>query len=910
MDYKIKEPQQYGYSVNGTIKVFGRRWITADDQGDWDCPVGCFYYVECSNATISTGFGNLAITWELIGGPLSANSRGADAEAQPVIRLNWTLSSNGVIDSGYFDYELTRAEYCRKVIKDYPEIGENLEVAYASMPPDLDSVISFSLQLSTEFTGYMTLHSIDDANSRCLCADENGVPDLCGPLWCQFPMQHDACGIPATYGFCWLESEPNPTINYSCSVGGSSSSGTYDNEHGLPPQEIHAKIINPSGAFTVLLQNSSPMPAYVANANVVMATASMGTIGLAMPDIENCVYENGSRTIATINGSTLSLYRAGGYTSIYDNFGLNATWTIEHGSYAHHYGNKPVYCDGKQFLEGEPQPDCRVSELVPYWDETNHIWTTAGLLAYINVPGSVHWGGKWTLGCNTGITGPYHVPNTRTAIMDQTSYPYDALGDWGLYRSISSARVENPGELGQPEHIGAPVEPPCVPDTYKDKRMLMLLDSYPSVNWNAMKLTVPASKLAHTFNLTTTPENYSYSAVVDLTDQHISVWGARFLKLTYTGDSDPISVIIDGRVYSGITPTNNVIDILCPDNHTGSETHRSLIGAIQPQSVATTEPAVPWDLGIYKLNVVEFNGLKKDTSYHFDKLEMIHKTAGEGGSFTAIILPEASWQDRDPESDTVSCDYAGQSATTNQNGKVWYQSCGWVFCDGALCGEIIINRFDRKPNFNCGNGSTGWRWFVLPVDISDPKFACYTGEVGGFLSSEVIDSKGDNLTGYLNPGVYHGNWNGTNHEITLTATMRVDSLMVPACWGDEYVSLEKYFNGLCAVRAINEDKTYTSRTVRFTSGVGGGAKAFDVITDPFGFGITYAPPGDNVTHSLPQTQVAHATYGSVTATVPIRNRKCSLLTIKGTETLKLRYCASDGQLKTNPNGTLSLECSC
>ena len=863
MAYRIRDTAQVGYTISGLLRVFGVRYL--EDTG-WGCPIPS-YNSQSNRAVITTPFGSLTVGVSKLEGTLWC--AGEISNPDPRISVYWTLAgaTSSPIDSGGYEISKSRAAYCTE---------EGGSTWYCCESYTLE--IPFSLTMTAAIAGYMDIQQLDRSKMRCYCAYSDGTDNLCGELWCQYSTSLDACGILPQKGFCWLESADDPDINYTLTVGDDSRSGSF---------AFGTKIYNPGGCSVSLGEACDAL-----GGDGIIGQASITAIGLGEPDIPDCTYtasDNG-QTTTTISGNTLTVYRR--QLPIRDDFNWfkehTASWYINVPSYTHSYSGSPLYCDGVAV----PGADCRVNEVVPYWDENTHSWSTSGLPADQPI-GNFRYGGSWTL--SRDGDGPYMV-DYGNVVYDQTRL-WDKGGHYGMYRTVGRCWVANPGELGQPDFPNT-VESPCH-NNYSDSRMLAMMP-YDVMKWDALKLSVPQSKMAHDFALTTTAQSSDYSQEVDLTSRNISVWGARFLTLHFTSsdpDHSPISVRIDGRTYSGITPANNIIDVLCPDEFVGSGNSNSLIAAIQPQN-ATPGNSAPSDLGVYKLNKVEFLNLKANCSYTFSALETYHP---QDGSFVAVVLPEASWQDRDPEGDVFACAYAGQP---NTGQKTWYQSCGLVFCDGALAGELIITRFDRKANQNCGDGSTGWRWFVSPVGCSDAKFACYRGEVSGLLTATPLASRDDDLMGYLNPGVYYGQWNGSTHEIVLTATVRVGYLEVPANWGDEGLLLEKYFNGLAAVRIIDPSHNYQPKTINVTSG----AKTVSVVTDKYGFGLTAGGGGE--TKSLSQANPATATVNGVQASTPIKNRKCSIVTIKGSPPQDLwpRYCADTGMPVLNSAGTPSLEC--
>ena len=265
---------------------------------------------------------------------------------------------------------------------------------------------------------------------------------------------------------------------------------------------------------------------------------------------------------------------------------------------------------------------------------------------------------------------------------------------------------------------------------------------------------------------------------------------------------------------------------------------------------------------------------------------------------------------RDPTTDTFVAEYAGQG-TGSQTPDVWYQPSGLIFVDGMLAGEIVQTIFTLNHNYNCGLGSStiGDVWMVQPMGV-DVTTSAYPGE--GFITATVLDTPNcSKLNAYLNPGLYGDLLESEVSEVTINAALQLDFLHLPLAY-DSYVwDVEKSFNGLLAVRVVDSDGGAGPFTVDVKQGTGGSRKNISINTDKCGFALTWA--GSGTTQSLYNNYTAdvtaHISGTQVTGSTQIRNRKCSILTLKGKqEKLSLKYCGSGGKLVLTPNGKLALTC--
>lgn len=763
---------------------------------------------------------------------------------------------------------------------------------------------SFSVEISFNVDTYMEIYEATGI-IPCICHVNDGsgnqTRNYCSDLWCYYVADHDPCWIPPEYGRIWVETSDTPVISYEFTVAGHTVSGSFTNS---------SKLINP-GTVEVDLTCSNSVSGMEPK---VVASASINRSGLANPNYPDCTYTtDDSKPEASLSGSQINLYLP--YYETNPNY-TKSDKLIQLidvcGAYTHNYDRGAVYVDGPD-AEGAV---LHVDESVPQWvDGTGWVVPSGG--TDWNSPGAatLQYGGWWEL--SNVSNGPYILGESGQAVFKQVACSYDDT--YGYIRSIGSAKVTNPGDLDQPDYACTNADHPneadgCACTDYHDTRVLGKITE-PKTSWEALKLAVPSSKLAYTIDRSITAAEGNDS--IEITGlEAVNLWGSRYISLEFTSDDSaktPFTITLDGKIYT-VKDTNTWIDLLCPTNYSGAGTSDSIIPTISP-AAASHGTSCNWDLGVYRINTLKIEGLVHGKTYTFNTITQRKKAKADGGSFAVVILPQASWMGnapaahRDPTTDTFVAEYAGQGSDSHTP-DVWYQVSGLVFVDGMLAGEIVQTIFTLNHDYNCGLGSstTGDVWMVQPVGV-DATMSAYPGE--GFITATIPEDTPNcsKINAYLNPGLYGDLLESETSEITINAALRLDFLHLPLAYESYTWDVEKYFNGLLAVRVVDSDGGVGPFAVDVKQGTGGSRKNISINTDKCGFGLTWA--GSGTTQSLYNNYTADVTAHiggtQVTGSTQIRNRKCSIITLKG-KRLSLKYCGSDGKLALTHDGKLALTC--
>jgi len=772
---------------------------------------------------------------------------------------------------------------------------------------------SFDVYVEFEADTYMEIKDVSSGIYPCLChekdANNNWFRWMCSDLWCYYPMDKDPSWIPPKYGRIWIETDDNPTITYKVTVNGESHEGSFTRPY---------KIINPSSMGAKLI-TSVYWPELTSEPCGSVSFYRTG--GLATPNWESCTYTQNGNTIASIGGSTYTYYAFDGI--------FNNGWMVDYcGSFNHSYSNGAHYIDGPAATGAT----LKTGDSVPTWHEDTKSWgcdsdgTTWGDSGV-----GLNFGGWWKL--DGSFDGPYWrcqwnpsiEQNECFAEMRSINVGYDEAK--GYYRTIGPVWVTNPGTIDQPDFPCSNPDHPyeeggCAHTDYHDQRVLTRV-SETGTSWNALKFSVPKERLAYTISRSiTAAEGNDSISITGL--ENISLWGTRYISLDFTTSDTtkaPFTLVLDGKEYT-VTDTTKWIDLLCPTNYSGSGNSDSLIPTTQP-ATESHGTSVSWDLGIYRINTLEIRGLKHGESYTFNSITKRKKEHADGGSFVVLINPQASWMGtspsptRNPESDSFVAEYAGEAMQAHHHPHVYYQPSGLVFVDGMLAGEIIQTQFLKTHDEPCGDMyTTGDVWSVLPMGTDTGAFSAYPGNPDGWITVEKLGSPAgcDELIAYLEPGLY-GDYlkpetEPTCTEINVSACLRLDYIELPYMFGSYTFDVEKAFNGLLAVRVVDSNGGNGPFNVNVKQGTGGSRKNLNISTDKCGFGLTWA--GTGTTQSLYNNYSADvtATIGGkqVTGSTQIRNRKCSIITLKGNGQLAPKYCHTTGKPVLTTGGKPALTC--
>lgn len=944
MAYRIRPKQRYGFTYSGTLRCIGKLVVYGGDPENYECPSWAIHqdvsgghaffpwgFVEfgCSAAV---GYGN---------GCDSQNEPNPGTEEPPYVSFNWQLCSAGSpsdvctrVVGGTTKVPIACAEICNLSVPDFENPGNTITVKQYA-PGSFDVELPFSFHLECDYETYLAIQAMEQGINRCNChdfVDDHWVRNYCGEQWCDWLINGpDAGSITAQEGLIWLESDQDPTVYYSCSMGSDSQSGTYTKA---------GKYYNP-GPMRAVIRGGGNIASSDGTVDGVITSIHFDRTGgsLATPSWEPADYYYTGTSVKRIAilGNGYELYDHNSDAVSGWSGAINPGYMTDMcGSYHNFYSCTPQYVDSLAVTGA----DLRTNETLPGNTNGYSSWESGTLdLEYQGWYELDLTGSAW-------FDGPNQYSNSQGSfcgIHDAAGGILPGHDAWGYMRQIGHAWVENPGALGQPDFGCTLGTPPldehtgCDHNKYRDSRMLAKLNE-PGVVWNALNIALTGtSKLLFEFGGSTTSvaSGISLSSsgmALNITGHTVgsdwieytlgdgtSWWGCRFL--TFDGFSDnhddshgpAFELVIDGRRWK-VSESNPTIDLLAPDNYSGAGTSDSLIGTSSPQNTTETTN-VPWDLGIYKPTSIRLEKLNPAyTTITVRSLTWRKKSEADGGSMYVVVNQQAAWQGtgpgaHDPASDTFCTEYAGQSSR-DFNAQVWYQVMGQVFVDGMLAGEIVNNRYVLTPNRDCGVGAgmTGSRWSYAFISNDDATWNVFPrdGSLLTVTNPAAPSGTGDNLVNYLDHGKSGGP--GTT-SVSLNAHIRLDRLFLPLSYDSYTLDLEKYYNGWAAVRVVAGDKSLTPRGLSVSSGVGGGSetRSYSLTTDKLGFAIT-----GNLSQKWSANASCNLNDNLVTGSVPVRNRKLSILTLKGAEEQvpALRYCALDGKLKTNPNGTLSLECSC
>jgi len=888
---KIRPTQKYGFGVRGSIRSVQQLHLVP--TGEYTCPDTRYSYLTTVlHGSLPGGF-----SFEIgVGG----------GSNDCFLNYSGLEDCMGGICEGGYDVTAScsvgiNAELGTPVIQPIAHVGcQKVDCGQWACPicvgGDHDESVDFDVYIEFDADTWFEITDINrSAIVPCLCDERDANGEWyrwnCSDLWCLYSAaDKDPCWIPPQKGTIWISTVDNPEISYTISVGGSiAMSGTYS---------LSYPLINPAAIGAQITSFVQDMAATEECGHV----SFYRTGGLASPNWPECVYTKDGDTTAKVSGDTLTIYAVPNIESQHTEIGMMTDYC---GSYTHTYNGDVRYVDGPQITGANLQTqDC-----VPTWDETAQAWG-CNTDSNWDSPASetLTFGGWWRL--DGVVEGPYvrsvggidFAEYKAVNVFDRSGE--DDLGDW--YRRLGPVWISNPGEFGQPDYPCTNPNHPneangCAHNDYHDRRVLAKIGES-SVSWDALRFSLQSNHVAYSINREITAQAGADSFTINnLSD--VSLWGSRYISLEFTSDdssNEPFTLVLDGKEYE-VKSSSEWIDLLAPTNYTGCGASDSLIPTTRPETAAHGT-SVPWDLGVYRVNSLTVKGLKAGCSYSFTSITRRKKSKVNGGSFVVLVLPQASWvgvsagNTRNPEVDSFVAEDAGISPTLHHNPHVYWQPSGLIFVDGMLAGEIIQAKFLKTPDEPCGDQiTTGDVWSVVPMLNDTGDYSAYPGGSDSIITVEVLDTPTgcSNLIAYLDPGLY-GDYGETEDitQVTVSAQLRLDWLELPYMFGSYTFDTEKYYGGLLAMRVIGENAPYDVTVTQ-------GTDSQQLTTNECGFALTWG----GSTHALQNSSSVQASVGigteQVTGLTQIRNRKCSILTLRaGEQSAAIEDCDIKTDTKT------------